>query len=198
MKKYSIVLVLCALLVMPTQALAAGKAKPAKLMCFNSATAEYRRSDVISGCKKMEASLGAMVVRFPAKRPTGLNPYLRVRFLTAQSEAKRDGVSLTITSGYRTYERQAWLFARALKKYGSEAAASRWVLPPDLSHHTWGMALDINYPKDPESTKWLARNGYKYGLCRAYQNEWWHFEPLTIPGVRCPAPLIDASSTKIN
>lgn len=198
MKRHVTILVLCTLIVMPAQAIAANKAKPAKLMCFNPTTAEYRRSDVVSGCTKSEASLGAMVVRFPAQRPKDLNPYLRVRFQAAQSEAKRDGVSLSITSGYRTYERQAWLFARAVKRYGSEAAASRWVLPPELSHHTWGMALDINYPKNPESTKWLARNGYKYGLCRAYQNEWWHFEPLTVPGVRCPASLTNASSTKIN
>lgn len=192
------VIILCALALTPIEAIGAITAKPAKLMCFNSTTGEYRRSDVISGCRKSEASLGAMVVRFPAQRPTDLNPYLRVRFLAAQSEARREGISLSITSGYRTYERQAWLFARAVKKYGSEAKASRWVLPPELSHHTWGMALDINYPKDPESTKWLARNGYKYGLCRAYENEWWHFEPLTVPGVRCPRPLTDASSTKIN
>lgn len=167
-------------------------------MCFNIATEVLRRSDVIAGCRKSESSLGAMVVKNPTRRPTDLNPYLRVRFLAAQAEGKRDHISLKITSGYRSYERQTWLFSRAVKKYGSETEAAKWVLPPELSHHTWGVALDINYPNDPESTKWLARNGYKYGLCRAYENEWWHFEPITVPGVRCPARLPNASATKID
>jgi D-alanyl-D-alanine dipeptidase len=33
----------------------------------------------------------------------------------------------------------------------------------------------------------LEANGYRFGLCRRYENEWWHFEPLVAPGTQCPA-----------
>jgi LAS superfamily LD-carboxypeptidase LdcB len=89
------------------------------------------------------------------------------------------------------------LFNRAIQKYGSAREASKWVLPPDKSHHPDGIALDINYPGDPEDTKWLELNGYKYGLCRVYKNEWWHFEPLVAPGETCP-PLVANALTKVD
>jgi len=200
MKKFCNLLLVVAVVVLllpaPSEAVVAKK--PAKLMCYNKSTHELRRSDVVAGCAKSESSLGAMAVGFPAKRPSAINTYLYTRFLAAQSEARKEKISLYITSGYRTYERQEMLFRRAVKKYGSEVEASKWVLPPEVSHHVWGMALDINYPNDPKPTVWLAKNGYKYGLCRAYENEWWHFEALTVPGLRCPARLPNASTTKIN
>lgn len=34
---------------------------------------------------------------------------------------------------------------------------------------------------------WLETNGYLFGLCRRYQNEWWHYEPMVAPGTACPA-----------
>lgn len=196
LKAFAIVVLVSWLSIIPASAFAMKSAAPAKLMCFNKTTEELRRSNVLLGCEKTESSLGATVVAFPAQRPKALNPYLKTRFLASQALAKREKISLYITSGYRTYERQAFLFRQAVKKYGSAAAASRWVLPPELSHHTWGMAIDVNYPNAPLSTKWLARNGYKFGLCRAYENEWWHFEPLTVPGVRCPARLLNASGVQ--
>ena len=67
-------------------------------------------------------------------------------------------------------------------------SASKWVLPPKKSNHPWGIAIDVNYGKGSRAaTKWLERNGYKFGLCRRYKNEWWHFEPLVGPGQNCPA-----------
>jgi D-alanyl-D-alanine carboxypeptidase len=200
MKKFFsiFILVMTAMVMTMSSGNALSPAKPAKLMCFDKATHELRRSDVVTGCAKTESSLGAKPLAYPAVRPNALNPYLYTRFLAAQSEARKDNISLNITSGFRSFARQAQLFRQAVKKYGSEAEASKWVLPPEVSHHTWGLALDINYPNAPISTRWLAKNGYKYGLCRAYQNEWWHFEGLTVPGVRCPARLLNASTTKIN
>lgn len=195
-KLLATVVIATVLSIAPANAFVLKSTAPAKLMCFNKTTEELRRSNVLLGCEKTESSLGAMVVAFPAQRPKTLNTYLKTRFLASQALAKQENISLQITSGYRTYERQTFLFRQAVKKYGSAAAASRWVLPPELSHHTWGMAIDVNYPKDPVSTKWLARNGYKFGLCRAYENEWWHFEPITVPGVRCPVRLLNASGVQ--
>jgi hypothetical protein len=33
---------------------------------------------------------------------------------------------------------------------------------------------------------WLNTNGRRYGVCRRYDNEPWHFEALTAPGTKCP------------
>lgn len=167
--------------------------KPIRLLCLNNSKKTLRISDVKSGCLRGESSLGATAIKAPAKRPSALNPFLYRRFLAAQAVAKKARRSLVITSGFRSYAVQAALFKAAVKKYGSEAEAAKSVLPPGSSHHPWGLALDINYPNDPLSAKWLEINGYKYGLCRVYKNEWWHFEGVTAPGHRCPAMHPDAT-----
>lgn len=167
--------------------------KPLRLLCLNKSTKALRTSDMKSGCKVGESSLGATAIKRPATRPTGLNPFLKARFVAAQAAAKKARRSLVITSGFRSYAVQAVLFEAAVKKYGSEEEAAKSVLPPDASHHPWGLALDINYPNDPLSAKWLEINGYKYGLCRIYKNEWWHFEGVAAPGRRCPAMHPDAT-----
>jgi hypothetical protein len=45
---------------------------------------------------------------------------------------------------------------------------------------------------DPAGALWLERNGWRFGLCRVYANEWWHFEGVIAPGERCPALAPDA------
>ena len=166
---------------------------PISLLCLNKVTKELRTSNVVEKCLADENSLGAYRIPIPVGFPNDLNPFFKIRFLAAQSAAKKVGVTLAITSGFRSYSTQAGLFKEALKKYGSVAAASKWVLPPELSHHVLGLALDINYPNDPKSTKWLELNGSKFGICRVYTNEWWHFEGATAPGGRCPKLVADAT-----
>jgi hypothetical protein len=166
------------------------------LWCFDSEAGSLWRSVVKEGCGSDE-SLGAGKISAPLTEVTDLNINVKNRFLAAQSEAKKEGINLVITSGFRTAERQQYLFNRAIQKYGSAREASKWVLPPDKSHHPDGIALDINYPGDPEDTKWLELNGYKYGLCRVYKNEWWHFEPVIAPGETCPA-LVPNALTKVD
>jgi hypothetical protein len=171
------------------------KIEASELLCFNETTKSLRTSETTTGCSLWETSLGYGVIQKPTSYATALIPELRARFLAAQAAAKLDGFTLTAISGFRSYDHQRDLFNAAIKKYGSESEASKWVLPPDISHHPWGLAIDVNYPYDPASTKWLEKNGYIYGLCRAYENEWWHFEGLTNPGSPCPEMLKDASLT---
>ncbi|TWD81425.1 D-alanyl-D-alanine carboxypeptidase-like protein [Kribbella amoyensis] len=113
----------------------------------------------------------------------GMSPKLRTRLLKAIGAARKDGVTITITSGRRSSAKQAKLFAEAVEKYGSFKAASRWVLPPEYSAHVQGKAVDIG-PR--AGMTWLDENGYRFGLCRRYDNEPWHFEALTTPGRACP------------
>ena len=117
---------------------------------------------------------------------TELHPILFERFDAASIAAKREGVNLYITSGFRSLSRQELLFERAVDKYGDETEAAKWVLPAPYSHHPQGLAIDVNYPGDRPGALWLELNGSRFGLCRVYANEWWHFEGVTAPGEPCP------------
>ena len=163
------------------------------LTCANKSTFALRTSNVIKGCEKTEVSLGSGAIPRSMTRPAAIDRQLMYRFKAAQAAAKKDGQALYIASGYRTLSRQRFLFAQAVKKYGSEKEASKWVAPPLISHHPWGTALDINYPDEPVGAGWLEVHGWKFGLCRVFKNEWWHFEPVIAPGWKCPALVPDAT-----
>jgi len=163
------------------------------LQCMNKKTLSLRVSNVIKGCEKTEVSLGAGAIPHSLIRPTAIDKQLMYRFKAAQAAAKKDGQALYIASGFRSLERQKVLFAQAVKKYGSKKVASKWVAPPLISHHPWGVAIDVNYPNEPVGAGWLEVNGSKFGLCRVFENEWWHFEPVIAPGWKCPALVPDAT-----
>ena len=163
------------------------------LTCAKKNTYELRVSNVIKGCEKTEVSLGAGAIPHSLIRPAAIDKQLMYRFKAAQAAAKKDGQALYIASGFRSLERQKILFAQAVKKYGSKKVASKWVAPPLISHHPWGVAIDVNYPNEPVGAGWLEVNGSKFGLCRVFENEWWHFEPVIAPGWKCPALVPDAT-----
>ncbi len=163
------------------------------LSCANKSNYVIRISNVIKGCEKTELSLGAGAIPHSLIRPSQLDKQLMNRFKAAQAAAKKDGQALHIASGFRPLERQKVLFAQAVRKYGSAAEAGKWVAPPLVSHHPWGVAIDVNYPDESVGAGWLEVNGSKFGLCRVFENEWWHFEPVIAPGWKCPALVADAT-----
>jgi D-alanyl-D-alanine dipeptidase len=163
------------------------------LSCANKSNHVIRISNVIKGCEKTELSLGAGAIPHSLIRPSELDKQLMNRFKAAQAAAKKDGQTIYIASGFRSLARQKVLFAQAVRKYGSAAEASKWVAPPLLSHHPWGVAIDVNYPNEPVGAGWLEVNGSKFGLCRIFENEWWHFEPVIAPGWKCPVLVPDAT-----
>lgn len=121
----------------------------------------------------------------------GLDPLLAVAYDMAAEEASAQGVRMSITSGYRTPGEQQYMWEDGLATYGSPEAARRWVLPPEESTHVSGDAIDVG----PQAgAAWLEANGNRWGLCRMYDNEWWHFELATLPGLPCPDRLPDAST----
>lgn len=85
--------------------------------------------------------------------------------------AANKGVKLT--SGYRSPEHQAQLFATAVKKYGSEKAARKWVAPPGKSNHNHGKAADL-----AGIEKMSAEQLAKFNLYRPMAWEPWHVEPI--------------------
>ena len=113
----------------------------------------------------------------PRREPRGalgkLDPALRAAVKQATADARRDGIALVVKSGRRSAEQQARLLRKAISKYGSAEEAARWVATPETSLHVSGDAVDIG-PSD--AAAWLAEHGARYGLCRTYANEPWHYE----------------------
>lgn len=107
--------------------------------------------------------------------------------------AKKEGISLLVSSTYRTYEYQQALFARYAKEY-SELEADRFSARPWSSQHRLGTVIDFGSISDAYATtkagQWLNKNAYKYGWSLSYPKgyeeitgykwECWHFRYLGI------------------
>ena len=128
--------------------------------------------------------------RAPEEPPRGLDPIVRERFDAAVSAAAGKGVEMWINSGWRSAQEQQAIFDDAVATHGSAREAARWVLPPERSAHVQGTAIDVG---PAAGAAWLAKRSAKFGLCRVYSNEPWHFEPLVEPGGKCPPVIADAT-----
>jgi LAS superfamily LD-carboxypeptidase LdcB len=105
------------------------------------------------------------------------------------AEARGAGISgqlLLPVSGYRSSKRQKQLFAAAVARYGSPAAARKWVAPPGSSAHQSGRAVDfylggrnssgnVAALRRTPAYKWLAANAVRFGFY-PYDAEPWHWE----------------------
>lgn len=80
-----------------------------------------------------------------------------------------------VSSGYRSPDRQAQLWADAIKKYGNAKAARRWVAPPGRSKHNHGGAADLKFLNDT-ARQWVHQNASKFGLSFPLSHENWHVE----------------------
>ena len=119
-----------------------------------------------------------------------LDPALLRAVQQAAGAAAADGVTMTITSGWRSPEFQQQLLDDAVATYGSVAAARQYVQTPQSSRHVTGQAVDIGgYGADD----WLIAHGARFGLCRIYANELWHFELAADAAGVCPPLRPDAS-----
>ena len=118
-----------------------------------------------------------------------LDPDLLEALRRAATDAARDGVTIVVNSGWRSPAYQRRLLHEAVSRYGSKRKATRWVAAADRSFHVSGKAVDIG-PSD--ATAWLFKHGAKYGLCRTYRNEPWHYElrPNSANG-GCPSMYAD-------
>ena len=120
-----------------------------------------------------------------------LDPNLLAAVQQAAAAAAADGVTMTITSGWRSPEFQQQLLDDAVATYGSLAVARQYVQTPQHSHHVLGQAVDIG---GPGADQWLINNGARFGLCQIYANEIWHFELAVDTAGNCPALLPNAST----
>ena len=127
----------------------------------------------------------------PKSYAPGLTKETKAAFLEMQAAAAKEGKSLSIKSGYRSYETQQTLYNNYVARDG-KAAADRYSARPGHSEHQTGLAIDINrasdaFTKTPEA-KWLAENCWKYGFIirypegkesiTGYKYESWHVRYL--------------------
>lgn len=136
---------------------------------------------------------GAHISPFDTELPAvaNLDPALLRAVQKAAQDAADDGVTMFLTTAWRSERYQRQLYEQAISRYGGEREAGRYVSTPDDSHHVTGHAVDVG-PTDADD--WLNRHGAAYGLCQTYANEMWHFELATAPGGTCPPMRPDAST----
>jgi zinc D-Ala-D-Ala carboxypeptidase len=117
-----------------------------------------------------------------------LDPALLDALRRAAKQAARAGVTLVVNSGWRSAAYQRHLLHEAVSKHGSHRRATRWVAAADRSSHVSGDAVDIGPSR---AAAWLARHGARYGLCRVYRNEPWHYELRREARGGCPPTYAD-------
>lgn len=101
----------------------------------------------------------------------GLNGGYRVRGVVRDDlaamarAARRAGVTLRVTSAYRTWEEQAALYEAFVDELGPEKAALRAARPGHSEHHL-GTALD--FANTSGAYAWLAAKGWRFGFVVSY------------------------------
>ncbi len=106
-------------------------------------------------------------------------PYYNEMYLAA----KKDGITLTTVSGYRSYSLQKNNFENKISTYMNQGMgrtqatqkAAEIILPPGTSEHNFGVAMDIcSLEQSFENTKefkWLCENAENYGFILRYTKE---------------------------
>lgn len=110
--------------------------------------------------------------QFSDKNPLGMKPEVLAGWQRLVKTAADQNVTLCLNDGKRSEAQQRAEFDDYSRKYGV-AVARQYVLPPEKSAHVQGTAADV---QPQASAAWLERSNGKYGWCRRYDNEFWHFE----------------------
>lgn len=135
----------------------------------------------------------------PAKDPGGLTAECIAALQQMQEGAKADGIDLTLSSGYRSYQEQVDTYQYWVSVYGEEEA-NRQSSVPGHSEHQTGLAADIAaadgectldqcFADTPEG-QWLALHAHEYGFIirypegkediTGYEYEPWHVRYLGV------------------
>jgi hypothetical protein len=88
-----------------------------------------------------------------------------------KADALRDGVHLSVISGFRSHAKQAALYEAYRAGHGNDAA------PPGFSRHEDGVAIDWNADSlSSPQYQWLHHHAASYGFERTVPGEPWHWE----------------------
>lgn len=111
--------------------------------------------------------------------------------------ARKDGITVTFSSTYRSADYQRHIYEREVKMYGKETADRESALP-GMSQHQLGTAIDFGtisdgYEKTREG-RWVTQHAGEYGFTlsfpQGYENvtgyryESWHYRYITRPGAQ--------------
>lgn len=94
-------------------------------------------------------------------------------FKEMAAAARAEGISLRVSSGYRSVRKQRLLYERYRQGLGPPAAR------PGRSNHQRGIAVDVAVgDEDSPTYRWLAAHACRHGFRRTVPSEPWHWEYL--------------------
>ena len=107
----------------------------------------------------------------PSNYGNGLTKETTNAFNKMKADATSLGLNIYISSGYRSYYDQKYIYENYVKRDGKEEADT-YSARAGHSEHQTGLAFDLNtinasFAKTEEG-KWVADNCYKYGLILRY------------------------------
>ena len=115
--------------------------------------------------------------------------------LEMASAARADEITLTLSSGYRSFEYQQGVYNEEVRLYGRETA-DRESAHPGFSQHQLGTAMDFGSISDAFGStaqgRWVAEHAWEYGFSLSYpkgyeevtgyRHESWHYRYITKEG----------------
>ena len=124
----------------------------------------------------------------PVDYGNGLTDEVSTAFQKMKDAASKDGITLSIISGYRSYDRQATIYHNYVQRDG-KSEADTYSARPGHSEHQSGLAFDLNSLEssfaNTKEGKWLNEHAYQYGFILRYPKgktnetgyvyEPWHF-----------------------
>lgn len=129
--------------------------------------------------------------------PAWYDPGMRVETLmawdTLQTAASKDGIMMTIFSGYRSYEYQVEVYAREVFERRNQAPL--YTTRPGHSEHQLGTAIDVAWPGVPLGLNdvrnerlytWLKDNAHYFGFVISYPyktSDTWPYHNRWLPVV---------------
>jgi D-alanyl-D-alanine carboxypeptidase len=145
---------------------------------------EYEPSDLVSLTPDLATAHSYVINRNDLSLRAPVEKALQVMAEAAKSE----GITLVVSSTYRTYNYQKKIYERNVAQMG-KTAADRESAAPGTSQHQLGVAIDFGSITDEyaetKAGKWLAANASKYGFSLSFPNgyeavtgyrwECWHY-----------------------
>ena len=96
-------------------------------------------------------------------------------FEDMRAAAARDGVTLAVSSAFRSVEAQAFLYAQ--NRLRACFSTTCQTALPGYSNHQQGTTLDVDTANGTNAAyRWLVANAKSYGFCRTVPHELHHWE----------------------
>lgn len=121
---------------------------------------------------------GILIANKTYSLPSDYNPGLDPNVLEKANQmfetAKNQGLNISITSGFRSYNTQETLYNNYVSRDGKQAADT-YSARPGHSEHQTGLAFDVNQINssfdNTNEAIWLKNNCYKFGFILRYPQD---------------------------